>query len=181
MKIERLEYLNKDIPLLKKDVAMRLLFMFLFLATFIWQFVLLVLNYMRGTLTSIRTILSVILLVSALMFTIISLIYAFRSFNIIQKVTVHGSSIKNITVISNIKKRSFLRIYFVITELISIAMLVVLACTTTYSILQYIYFTTFSYYLPILLFITIAGFNSVYHIKQEISTIQNVREYNSLF
>ena len=99
MKIERLEYLNKDIPLLKKDVAMRLLFMFLFLATFIWQFVLLVLNYMRGTLTSIRTILSVILLVSALMFTIISLIYAFRSFNIIQKVTVHGSSIKNITVI----------------------------------------------------------------------------------
>lgn len=181
MKTERFEYQNKDLPLLRKDIFMRLLFMGLFMAVFVWAFVNIVVNYMRDELSVIKTIVGVVILVISLLFALISLVYAFRSFNTKQKVVLNGNAVKNITIISNIKKNSFLRIYSFVMQLISIVMLMVLACGITYAVLEYVYFTTLSYYLPILFLVSITGFNSVYHIKAEIKTIQNVQEFNSIF
>lgn len=181
MKVERFEYQHKDIPMLKKDIFFRFLFMLLFAGIFGWQLILLIMNYLRDTLSTFKTIVSVALLISSLMFAIVSFTYAFRSLNTMQKVVLHGSAVKSVSIISNAKKNSFLRIYFFVTELISLVMLVVLCCAVTYNVLEYVYFTTISYYLPLLLFVSIAGFNSVYHIKAEIKTIQNVREFNSVF
>ncbi len=181
MKNERFEYQNRDIPMLKKDIFFRFLFMLLFIGIFAWQLFLLISNYLHGTLSPIKTIVSVALLISSLMFSLVSFTYAFRSLNIMQKVILHGTAVKTISVISNAKKNSFLRIYSFVTQLISLVMLVVLCCAVTYNVLEYVYFTTISYYLPVLLFVSAAGFNSVYHIKHEIKTIQNVREFNSIF
>ena len=181
MKMERFEYQNKDIPMLKKEIFVRFLFMFLFVGVFAWQLVLMVKNYADGSLSPIKAILSVMLLISSLMFAIISFSYAFKNLTTMQKIRQHGSYVRAISIISNAKKDSFLKLYFVVTQLISLFMLVVLCCALTYNILEYVYFTTISYYLPILLFVSIAGFNSVYHIKQEIKTIQNVNEFNSMF
>ena len=181
MKMERFEYQHKDIPMLKKDIFFRFLFMALFAGIFGWQLILLISNYIKNELSPLKTIASVILLISSLMFAIISFVYAFRSLNIMQKIVLHGRAVKSISIISNVKKNSFLRIYSVVTQLISLAMLVILCCAVTYNVLQYVYFTTISYYLPILLFVSVAGFNSVYHIKAEIKTIQNVKEFNNIY
>lgn len=179
--MERFEYQHKDIPMLKKDIFFRFLFMLIFVGIFAWQLVLLISNNIKGTLTPTKTMFSLALLVFALLFAVVSFTYAFRSLNILQKVILNGSAVRNISILSNINKNSFLKIYSFINLLIALIMLAVLCCAITYSVLQYVYFTTISYYMPILLFVTVAGFNSVYHIKTEIKTIQNVREFNNVF
>lgn len=181
MTMERFEYQHKDLPMLKRDIIFRFIFVFLFSAIFIWQLVLLLTNYVRSTLSPMKTIVAVILLVVSLMFAVISFTYAFKSLNIIQRVILHGTAVRHISIISNAKKDSFLRMYSLAMQLITLAMVVILCCTVTYNILEYVYFTTISFYLPVLLFVCIAGFNSVYHIKDEIKTIQNVREFSSIF
>lgn len=181
MKTERFEFQNKDIPMLKKDIFFRMFFMSLFVFVFVWQFVLFILHYMRDDLSKLNLIVTIIILIVSLLFAVISLAYAIRSLAIIQKIRLHGSAVKQITIISNAKSNSFLRLYSIITQLIAFVMIVILASAITYSILQYVYFTTQSYYLPILFFVSFAGFNSVYHIKEEIKTIQNVREFKNFF
>lgn len=181
MKAQRFEYQNKDVPMLKKEVFFRMLFMLLFVAIFVWQFVLFVFSYIHGNLTTIKLLAAIAVLIVALLFAMVSFIYGLRCLNIIQKIALHGNAVRTITIISSARKSSFLRLYLIVTQLIAIAMIVVMACTITYSVLQYVYFTTVSYYLPILFLVAFSGFNSVYHIKQEIKTIQNVNEFNSMF
>ena len=181
MKTERFEFQNKDIPMLKKDIFFRFAFMVLFAVIFGWQLILLVLHYMHDNLNMLKTIVAVFVLISSLMFTLISFNYAFRSLNTMQKIVLHGTAVKSISIISNAKKDSFLKLYLFVTQLISLVMLVVLCCALTYNVLNYVYHSTISFYLPVLLFISSAGFNSVYHIKHEIKTIQNVREFNNIF
>ena len=167
--------------MLKKDIFFRLFFMFLFVLVFAWQFVLFVVHFRRDDISQTQLIATICLLVVSLLFASISLVYAFRSLGIVQKIKLHGNAVKQIPIISNAKSQSFLRLYSVVNLLITLVMIVVLVSAITYSVLQYVYFTTQSYYLPILFFVSFAGFNSVYHLKAELKTIQNVREFKNFF
>ncbi len=181
MRTKRYEYQHKDIPMLKKDFAFRIFFMCLFIFVFVWQFILFVVSYRRNDLSTIKLAESIIVMFVTLVFASISISYAFKDIGIMQRIKLHGVAVKNIIILSGVKKNSFLKIYYIISQIIAFAMIVVLVSAITYAILQYVYFTTFSFYLPILFFVSFSGFNSVYHIRYEIKTIQNVKAFNSYF
>ena len=181
MKFKKLEYQHKDIPFLKKDTIYRILFMSLFFVIFIWQLVSMFIYYFNNTLTSLMLIISICVLLTSLMLTLIGLFYAFKDMNIINQIKHKGKATRVISIISDNKKGSFLRIYNVLSKFICFMMFIVLVCGVTYSVLEIIYYSSITFYMPILILFAISGFNSVYHIKAEMITIQNVQEFNSLY
>ena len=181
MKTKRFEYHNKNVPMLKKEIAFRLLFTLLFFVTFIWQFAFILREYSLGTLTTLKSVVSIIVLIVTLVFTIVTLVYAYRCINVMSSIKLHGKAVRFITILSDNKKGSFLKLYSLMNRFITLVMALALVSGITYSILELIYYSSISFYIPILFFVAISGFNSVYHIKAEIQTIKEVQEYNSIY
>lgn len=181
MKFKKLEYQHKDIPFLKKDTIYRMIFMCLFFIIFIWQLISMFTNYFNDTLSTLMLVISVCVLLTSLTLTLTGLFYAFKSINIMNQIRHTGKAVRTISVISNNKKGSFLKIFNILSKFIAFVMLIVLVCGVTYSVLEIIYYSSITFYMPILILFAISGFNSVYHIKIEMATIQNVQEYNALY
>lgn len=181
MKFKKLEYQHKDMPLLKKDTIFRLVFMSLFLIIFVWQLISMFFNYFQNSLSMTMMIVSVIVLLVSLILTLTALIYAFRDINIINQIRHQGKAVRTISVISNNKKGSFLKMYNYLSKFIAFVMFLVLVCGVTYSVLELVYYSSITFYMPILILFAISGFNSVYHIKMEMKTIDDVQEYNALY
>lgn len=180
MRVRRFEYQSKDTPLLKKDIIFRMLFVLLFTIAFIWQIVFMFRDYATHNLTTTHGIVGSCVLIISLLFDIVAFVYAYRSINILQKIKIHGHAVKMITVLSDNRKGSFLKLYNLITKLIAIVMSLALVSGLTYGILEYVYYSTISFYLPILFFVAVSGFNTVYHVTAEIRTIKEVQEYYSV-
>ncbi len=181
MKFKKLEYQHKDLPILKKDMIFRIIFMSLFLAIFIWQLISMFFNYFHDSLSNTMLIVSVFVMLISLILALTALIYAFRDINIINEVRHQGKAVRTISVISNNKKGSFLKMFNYLSKFIAFAMMLVLVCGITYSVLELVYFSSITFYMPILILFAISGFNSVYHIKMEMNTISSVQEYNALY
>ncbi len=181
MRAKKFEYHHKDIPVLKRDIAMRITFTIIFFAIFIWQFISLLVTYTYDTLTTPMILASAIVMVSMLTMCAISFSYAFKSVNIISDVKRRGRAVRSVSLMFGIKKNSFVKIYSILTQLIALVMVVLMTSAITYSILQYIYYSTMSYYIPILVAISICGFNSVYHISFEIERIKTVELFNAIY
>ncbi len=181
MKFKKLEYQHKDLPILKKDMIFRIIFMSLFLAIFIWQLISMFFNYFHDSLSNTMLIVSVFVMLISLILALTALIYAFRDINIINEVRHQGKAVRTISVISNNKKGSFLKMYNYLSKFIAFVMMLVLVCGVTYSVLELVYFSSITFYMPILILFAISGFNSVYHIKMEMNTISSVQEYNALY
>ncbi len=176
------EFTNRNVPILKKDIVMRILFAFLFLVTFVWQFVLLVVRYTASDLTGIMMGIGIFTMVVSLFMGIVASLYAYRSIVTISNVKKRGSMKRRINLLSkSTKKSSFITMYSVLCKVLAVIMLMVLASGVTYAILELIFNSTHSFYLPILLLVTTSGFNSVYHLQYEIRTINEVQEYNSIY
>lgn len=176
------EFTHKNVPYLKKDIVARVLFGFAFLVVFIWQFILLVVNYSAGTLSSLMMGVAIFTMLSALLVGIVSALYAYKSINTIKEINESGAVIKKINLLGqNVKKGSLIKMYNVLSQILAIIMLMVFASGLTYAILELIYYSTHSFYLPVLLLITISGFNGVYHLQTEIHTIREVAHYNRAF
>ena len=180
MGIKRFEYLNSNIPFLKKDVGCRLLFTFVFFGVFVWQFVSLLFNLKAG-LNIGMTVSTVFVLLIALLFAGISIMYALKSMKILSIVKKKGRCTSSVQILFNTSKKGFMKLYSIVTEILSIVCAVVLICTVVYSFLEMAYFSTISYFMPVLAIICFCGFNSVYHINAEIATVKNVQEYHSMF
>lgn len=181
MKFKKLEYQHKDLPILKKDMIFRIIFMCLFLAIFIWQLISMFFNYFHDSLSNTMLIVSVFVMLISLILALTALIYAFRNINIINEIRHQGKAVRTISVISNNKKGSFLKMFNYLSKFIAFAMMLVLVCGITYSVLELVYFSSITFYMPILILFAISGFNSVYHIKMEMNTISSVQEYNALY
>ncbi len=181
MKTKKYEFHNKDIPDLKKDICFRIIFSFIFFAIFIWQFALLIMSSKSKNINILSVILGSIVMITSIMLALFSLVYAQRFINLTQRIKRNGKAIMNITILFNVRKKSFIKLYAVVAEILAVIMLLILTCSITYSILQYIYYSKVATYLPLLLTICFAGFNSVYHLNSEIKTIERVQEYNNIF
>ncbi len=181
MTTRRYEYHNKDIPMIKKDIVFRFIFLALFAFAFAWQFAFILRDFSLNTLTQTKTLVGIIALLMCLLFVLVALTYAYRGINIINSIKHHGKSVKNVTVVSDTKKGSFVKMYSHLTRFITLIMALALVSGLTYGILEYIYYSTISFYLPIMLLVTTAGLNSVYHITTEIKIMKEVQEYNSIY
>lgn len=172
------EYTHKDIPNLKKDIIIRSIFSFLFVAILVYQFVMMVLITLNGKLNTIQTCVSVIVIASCLMLSYISLMYVFKSFRIISAIKTRGKCISSVRLIVDTRKKGFVWLYRLLTQILTLLTFLILISAITYSILQITYTSTLSYYLAFLLLICVSGFNSVYHIKDEIRVQNQVQEFN---
>jgi len=181
MNQKRFQYQNKDIPFLKKDIKARMFFMVLFGIVFFMQMILLILNVIDGTATLTMAIVSAIIMLVSLVFSILSLIFAFKDIQAIDVIKKTGFVVSSISLMPSIEKNSFTKLYSTLTYIIAFAMLIALVGIITYSILQFVYFTTVSFYLPLMLLVTVCGFNSAYHIKHEIEIIQTVLNFQTAF
>lgn len=176
------EFTHKDIPFLKKDFIMRVFFAFLFLFVFIWQFVLLVIRYTAKDITGIMMGVAIFTMILSLFMGVVAVLYAYKSFITIKMINKNGNMIRRMPLLgTNTKKTSFIRLYSILSKILAVVMLMLFASGITYAILDLIFKSAHSFYLPILLLITISGFNSVYHLQMEIQTINNVQEYNSIY
>ena len=175
---KRFEYTNKDITALKKDIIFRTLFATLFLAIFVWQFVSLFIAYTNNNLQLIKIIIAGIVLISTLLLLIVSLLYIFKSLRIVSAIKMNGRCVSSVAIFIRTNKGSFVKLYDLLIKFLTLATSLILVSCITYTFLQITVTSTISYYLPLILMICVSGYNSIYHIKDEIKTQEMVREYN---
>ncbi len=179
MNQKKFEYQNKDIPMLRKDIRFRVLFLALFFAVFALQIASLLVNYFKDTLTKTLIFSGAIILSVSLLFIVMSLSFIFKSMRILDGVKKSGYVVSSVTTLPSLEKRSFINLYSFICNLLAVVSLLAFVCGLTYAYLQFSYYSTVSAYLPLLLLFAIIGFNTTYHVSHEIDVTKNVREYHS--
>ena len=181
MNLKKFEYVHKDIPFLKKDILYRFSFILIFLFIFAWQFATLILNMMTDSITNIMIFSASFVMILSLLMFFCALMYIFKDFRIISTIKKSGRCVSSVQVLFNLEKRGFLNLYRLINTIISLLTALVLIASVTYSILEAHYYSSISYYLPILVVLCAISFNSVFHIKGEIKTLETVKQYHAIY
>ena len=138
-------------------------------------------KYMFEELSTINIVAGMFVILCALLLGLISFMYFLKNIRILRVVKNNGRCVSSVPLMINIKKNSFINMYSIVNFLLSCIALLVLVSSLTYSILQFAYFASISFYLPILILISVSGFNSVYHLNTEMKIIQTVREFHTVF
>ena len=170
--------MNKDVPMLKRDVWYRFAFSILFLLIFICQLIVCLVSFARETLTLPKMVSVGFVLLTAIFYSGINLIYAYKSFKRITIVNKKGNCVSRINILYNLEKHSFIKLYNAICAVISIIASIVLLCVVIYSLLNIVYFNSISFYLPLLFVICLTCYSSSYHIMNEIKVVETVYNYN---
>ena len=177
MNSKKFEYQHKDIIGLKRDILFRSLFMILFLGVFVWQFIMM----FTTKLTVANSLVSASVLVTSLMLMSLSLMYIFKNFRIISAIKINGKCVSSVQVLIKTDKKSFIKLYCLLTQFLTLATTLILISSLTYTILQATYLSTVSFYMPLLMLVCVSGYNSIYHIKDEIKTQKTVQQYNATY
>ncbi len=181
MNSKEFEYKSKDKPFLNKDIRMRTLFLCLFSCVFVWQIISIIIEAINSSLSNWQLISGIFIAVLSLVFVLICLLYINKSLNALRNIKNEGRSISSVLLLAKTDKNSFIRLYQILSNVLALIMLFVLISGITYLILQIVYLSTYSFYLPLLFLLAISGFNSVYHLKYEITILKEVEKYNSYF
>lgn len=181
MKSKRFEYYVKDIKYLKKDIVIRTIFTVLFLAIFIWQMIALVGVEKSSNASLMQFIVSGIVLLSSLMLSLVSLAYVFKDFRIISVIKTNGKCISSVMILFKTQKHSFIWLYKLLIQVLTLITTLVFIASVTYSILEISYLSSISFYMPTLILVCFAGFNSIYHIKDEIYIQDILHEQQPLY
>lgn len=181
MNLKNFEYLNKDIPFLKKELLFRSIFAVMFFAVFLIQFISMIKLLISQTLNIGMAISTTVVLLTCALFCLISIVYMLKTLNIIKTINNQGRCVSSVDILLNTKKDSFIKLYSIVCDILALVASIVLVCSFTYAILQASYYATTSYYLPLLVTISLSAFYSVFHIKNEIKTVQTVNQYNSIY
>lgn len=178
MNSKRFEYTHKEIPQLKKDILFRTVFAVLFLVIFVWQFISTVIVVVNSSLTIMQSCSSAMVLILSLFLALICFLYAFKDFRIVAAIKMNGRCVSAVQTLFNTNKNSFIKLYSFIIQIVTLCTTLILVCSATYSILQATILSSVSFYMPLLFMICLSGYNSIYHIKDEIRTQKLVQEYN---
>ena len=182
MNTKQFEYLNKDVPFLKKDSIKRMVFSLIYFAIFIWQFMSVVSKSINGEKFNTGMIISsIFVLLVSFMFAGISLLYCFKSIKILDVIKKEGRCVSSVAILFNTSKKGFVSLYSFITEVLAIICSIVLLCSIIYGLLEFSYLSSVSFYMPVLAVLCCCGFYSSYHIKAEIITVKNVQSFNSIY
>ena len=179
MNSKRFEYSNKDIPYLKKDIVYRSFFTIMFLIVFVWQFASMIQTAMDESLVILQVCSSILVFITCLLLSFISFIYIFKDFRIIAAIKMNGKCVSSVQMLIRTNKKSFLWLYNILIQFLTLVTAIILICSITYTILQVTYMSTMSYYLPFLMSICLSGFNSIYHIKDEMHIQETVQEFHN--
>ena len=176
MKAIKFEYLHKDLGSLKKDITFRTIFSVLFLAILVWQFVIMIMKSVTSSLTVMEIVFACIVISSTLVLLLATLSYVFKDFRIMSAVKMTGKCVSSVNILFSTKKRSFIWLYNLLIQILTLGTTLILIACITYSILQITFLSTISFYMPFLTMICVSGYNSIYHIKDEIYTQNFISE-----
>ncbi|MBQ8615765.1 MAG: hypothetical protein IJ415_04290, partial [Clostridia bacterium] len=132
MNSKRFEYTNKDIPYLKRDIVFRTIFSVLFLIIFAWQFVALIKIAVQNSATIMEICSTIIVFVCCLMLSFVSLLYVFKDFRIIAAIKMSGRCVSSVQMLIRTNKKSFLWMYGVLIQLLTLITALVLISSITY-------------------------------------------------
>lgn len=177
---KRFEYQHKDIGYLKKDIAFRTIFSVLFIGIFVWQIVNMFMGFSSIT-QNLQIVTSIIVLISCLMLAFVSLTFVFKDFRIISAIKNNGKCVSSVQLLVQTKKRSFIWLYSLLIKFFTLVTSLVLIASVTYTILEVTFLSSISFFMPFLFMICLSGFNSIYHIKDEIHTQNYVQEQQPLY
>jgi len=181
MNLKKFEYLHKDVPFLKKDILFRAIFIVLFFAIFLIQLISMLQHFFKNTLELGMAISSGIVLLTSLLFCLISVMYLVKTSRIITIITKRGRCVSSVDILINTKKDGFVRLYSFVCEALALLATIVLVCSLTYSALEVKYYNQLSFYLPLLATICLTSFYSVFHLENELKTMQTVNNYHSIY
>ena len=181
MNLKNFEYLHKDIPFLKKDLAFRAIFIVLFFSVFLIQLVAMLKNLIRDSLNLGMAISSSVVILITVLFCFLSVLYMLKTSRVINIVTKRGRCVSSVDILINTKKDGFIRLYTFVCEILALLATIVLVCSVTYSALEVKYYNQLSFYLPLLVTICLTAFYSVFHLKNELKTMQTVNQYHSIY
>lgn len=176
MKLKKFVYVHKDVKQLKIDIFFRILFSTLFLGIFAWQFTTMAMYIASDKLSNPKGVISIVVLVSSLLLCLITFFYAFKDFQIIAAIKMSGQCVSSVSILFSTHNTSFIRLYNYLIQILTLGTTLVLIASLTYSFLQITVLSTISFYMPMLILICISGYNSIYHIKDEIRTQNTVEE-----
>ena len=181
MNLKNFEYLSKDVPFLKKELIFRATFTVLFFTIFLIQFITMVKHLIQSTLNIGMAISSSVVLLVCALFCVISIMYMLKTINIIRVVSNHGRCVSTVDIMLSTKKDSFVKLYSFVCDVLAVFAAIVLICSFTNAVLEATYYSTISYYLPLIVTISLTAFYAVFHIRNEIKTLQTVNKYNSIY
>ena len=182
MNSKQFEYQNRDIPFLKKDVIYRLSFLGLFFAIFIWQFVSLIIKLAsKEDVNIVMIVASTFVLLFSLLFCAVSVMYAIKSLKIIGVVRKTGRCVSSVNFVFDTKKTSFVKLYSIINQILSVVTALIFISSLTFTILKAAYTDSISFYMPCLAAICLCGLNSIYHLNSEAKIMDTVQQYNNLY
>ncbi len=175
MSTKKFEYNIKDLPMLKRDMALRLVYFFLFVALCVLQVATIIL--FANQFTAIHYVVSCFVCVSSLFFAILCIWYATIDVSSISAIKRTGHQVKSTVMLFGTGKNSWFKVYYVASKVFTVLMVAVALSSITYNILQYIYYKTFSLYIPAILLLLLVSFHSVFHIDSERRVQEYVQEY----
>ncbi len=182
MNSKKFEYFHKDIKQLKIDIIFRMIFSALFLIAFVWQMVSMIIVSIKDSLSIMQGSVATFVLITSLVLCLVTMSYAFKDLRIIAAIKMRGKCVSTVQILFKVdSKSSFLWLYNFIMQFLTIVTSLVLVACVTYSILEISYFSTISFYMPLLLTLCVASYNSIYHIKDEITTQKTVNEQQPLY
>ena len=181
MKRKNFEYFHKDIKQLKIDITFRFIFTALFIATFAWQIVSMVMEQINGGLSLMQGVVGAIVLISTMLLSLATFSYAFKDLRIISAIKTRGKCVSTVSILFSTKKTGFVKLYNYLIQFLTLVTSLVLVACITYSVLEVAYLSSISYYMPMLILICVAGYNSIYHVKDEILTQKTVQEQAPLY
>lgn len=181
MNLKKFEFTNKDIPFLKRDIIIRLSFSALFIVVFLWQFISLIVAQSASGLSVGKMIATIFVLLFSLLLIMLGFFYAFKDMKIVSAIKRRGTCVSTVDILFSTKKTGFMKLYQLIAFVLALVSLAVLLSSVTYALLQFAYFSSISYFMPILVLVAISGFNSVFHITSEIKTVDTVKQYHSTY
>ncbi len=181
MKAQKFQFRHKDVPMLKKDVAMRTFFSLLFVGVFVWQILLIFFKYFNAKLSTFEVVCSSLTMLISLFMAMVSFVFLFRSLNNLICIKKSGNAVGVKTPMFNSKKTGFFNLYYVVSTVIAWVMTFVLVCSITYAVLEGVFYNQFSIFLPALVLTAISGYNSVYHLKNELTILKEVDNYTSVY
>lgn len=181
MKSKVFEYLNKDVPMLRKDIFFRAVSAMMFLTVFVIQIISLIKKVTNHALNIGMIVSSSIVLLVCLLFGVISILYMLKTLRIISVINARGRCVSSVEVLIDTKRDGFTRLYSLVCQILALLATIVLVCSLTYSVLQVSYYSSLSFYLPLLATICLTSYYSVFHLKNELKIAETVNEYHSIY
>lgn len=181
VKTKYFEFQHKHIPLIKNDIKNRLLFSFLFFIAFALQFVFVIVMRNTNQHTTVLIAVSSLALIATTCSLIANLYFAVKNIHLLNQIKAHGKAKRELAFTFSTEKQSVLKLYYVITKIVSILLAVLLICSCTYFLLSYIYYETIPYYLPMLLTLTFIGFSTCHHVNNRIELQKIANKFYETF